>query len=205
MHEAANNWGIALAAEAQALAGQDQAEARRLWARAGEQYARALSIKADMHEAANNWGSALAADAQALVDHDLAEARRLWAKADEQFTHALSIKADLHKVANNLVTMLTRRSNAVRSIDPSGARSDVERAVELLERHGRSSESSRVAVAYNLACAYALSERFDDAIRLLDVCRNAGGLPAHWQEDDDLAALRDTESYRAWLGAHLVG
>jgi hypothetical protein len=54
-HDAAYNWGNALATEAPAVASTDLAEARRLWAAAAERYAQALAIKPDMHEAANNW------------------------------------------------------------------------------------------------------------------------------------------------------
>ncbi|MDR3005575.1 MAG: hypothetical protein LBV14_15255, partial [Acidovorax sp.] len=93
-HSAAYNWGNGLSAEARVVAPTDLAEARKLWAQAGQKYAQALSIKADDHEAANNWGNALSAEANELAPTDLAEARKLWAQAGQKYAQALSIKAD---------------------------------------------------------------------------------------------------------------
>ena len=53
MHEALNNWGIVLQAQAERQQGE---KADQLFAQAGEKYAAALAIKPDMHEALNNWG-----------------------------------------------------------------------------------------------------------------------------------------------------
>ena len=80
-HEAANNWGAALAAEAKALAGSDLPAARALWLQAGQRYAQALQIKPDKHEAANNWGIALLHEWWAVVATDPGEADKLLERA----------------------------------------------------------------------------------------------------------------------------
>jgi len=93
-HEAALNWGVVLANEAQALAASDLAAARALWQRAGEKYQQALTIKPDKYDAALNWGVALADEAQALAASDLPAARALWQQAGEKYQQALTIKPD---------------------------------------------------------------------------------------------------------------
>jgi hypothetical protein len=65
-HEAAFNWGNALAAQARAVKDSDFAKAQKLWRQAGEKYAQALAIKADSHEVAKYWGIALIHEAQAV-------------------------------------------------------------------------------------------------------------------------------------------
>ena len=112
-HEAAYNWGIALNAEARAIAPTDLAEARRLWATSGKRYAQALTIKHDKHEAAHNWGGALSTEAQAVAPTDLAEARRLWAAAGERYAQALAIKPDKHDAANNWGTALDAEARVI--------------------------------------------------------------------------------------------
>ena len=68
MHEAANNWGLALNAEAKALSDKGElSKAQEKWREAGEKYAQALRIKPDTHDAADNWGIALGVEAQALL------------------------------------------------------------------------------------------------------------------------------------------
>ena len=122
MHEAANNWGIALNAEARAIAPTDLAAARRLWAASSKRYAQALTIKPDKHDAAFNWGIALNAEARAVAPTDLAEARRLWAAAAERYAQALAIKPDVHDAANNWGNALDAEARAVAPTDLAEAR-----------------------------------------------------------------------------------
>ena len=75
MHQALNNWGLA-------LAGQQK------YAQAEEKYAAALDIKPDLHEALNNWGVALAD-------------QQKYAQAKEKFAAALDIKPDKHEALFN--------------------------------------------------------------------------------------------------------
>ena len=122
MHEAANNWGTALNAEARAVAPTDLAEARHLWAAAAERYAQALAIKPDKHDAAYNWGYALDDEARAVAPTDLAEARRLWAAAAERYAQALAIKPDKHEAAYNWGSALDDEARAVAPTDLAEAR-----------------------------------------------------------------------------------
>ncbi len=122
LHEAANNWGLALEAEARALPALDLSTARALWQQAGEKYQLALSIKPDDHEAANNCGLALAAEAGALSALDLTAARTLWQQAREKYQLALSIKPDLHEAANNWGNALAVEARALSAIDLTTAR-----------------------------------------------------------------------------------
>ena len=91
-HEAANNWGAALNAEAQAVAPTDLAEARRLWAAAAERYAQALAIKPDKHEAANNWCAMLSTQYHLLKPSAPDEAATLLDQAEQLALRAESIR-----------------------------------------------------------------------------------------------------------------
>jgi NAD-dependent SIR2 family protein deacetylase len=86
-HEAANNWGVALDAEAKALIAQDPSknlpEARSLWQAAGEKYALALNIKDDKHDAANGWSVALSHEVHAIKDSAPRQAEALLNQAQD--------------------------------------------------------------------------------------------------------------------------
>ena len=110
MHEAANNWGVALAAEAQAIAASDLDAARKLWQQAGDKYQQALNIKPDMHEAANNWGAALLHEAIALTPTDGVQADLLRDRAEKiLLQHA---EAAPGAVAYNLACIYGLRGDA---------------------------------------------------------------------------------------------
>ncbi len=95
MHEALNNWGVALTNQARTKTGE---EADRLYALAGEKFQAALAIKPEMHEALTNWGVALGGQASTKTGE---EAHRLYALAGEKYQAALAIKPDMHEALNN--------------------------------------------------------------------------------------------------------
>ena len=197
MHEAANNWGSALNAEARAVAPTDLAEARCLWAAAGERYAQALAIKPDKHEAANNWGITLNAEARAVAPTDLAEARRLWAAAAEHYAQALAIKPDKHEAANNWCAMLSTQYHLLKPSAPDEASLLLDQAEQLALR----AESIRPGSAtYNLACIHSLKDDLPTALEGLRTAHTAGSLPstAHLRADPDLAPLRADPAFQTW-------
>ncbi|MDD5056704.1 MAG: hypothetical protein PHQ60_02450 [Sideroxydans sp.] len=116
-HEAANNWGSALANEASAASVQDLSSAHMLWKQAGEKYLQALTLKPDMYEAANNWGTALSDEARALSAQDLPSARALWKQAGEKFLQALSLKPDDYEAANSWGAVLAAEARAISAQD----------------------------------------------------------------------------------------
>lgn len=121
MHEAAINWGAALAEEAQALKDQDLPAARALWKAAVEKYAQALLVLED-DEAAYNWGNALLDEAKALKDQDLPTARVLLQEAGRKYAQALEIKKDFHEAAYNWGSALDEEAKAVKDQDLPAAR-----------------------------------------------------------------------------------
>jgi hypothetical protein len=153
-HEAAYNWGLALANEAQALAASDVAVARTLWQQAGEKYQQALAIKADMHEAALNWGNALDDEAQALAASDLTAARALWQQAGEKYQQALAIKADMHEAALNWGNALDDEAQAVAASDVAAARTLWQRAGEKYQQ-ALTIKPDKHEAAYNWGLALA--------------------------------------------------
>ena len=95
MHEALNNWGNTLAAQARQKSGE---VADNLFSLAYEKYSKALQIKPDMHEALNNWGNALADQAKLKSGE---EADNLFALAYAKYSEALQIKPDMHDAFYN--------------------------------------------------------------------------------------------------------
>lgn len=121
MHDAANNWGNALAAEARGLAPTNLPAARALWRQAGERYAQALAIKPDMQGPAYNWGNALADEASALAQTDLTAARELWRQSGKQYAQALANKPAEYWIANNWGNALKAEASALASTDLTAA------------------------------------------------------------------------------------
>jgi len=112
-HWIPNNWGNALGGEAQALKDRDLAAARVLWRQAGEKFAQALAIKADVHEAATNWGAALLLEAQAIKDSAPDEASALLAQAQSLLErHRAMSEAGTKVVAYNLACVHARQNQA---------------------------------------------------------------------------------------------
>lgn len=85
-HEAANNWGIALAPT-------DLPAARVRWQTAGERYRQALEIKRDYHVAPYNWSNALIHEFHALLKDDPEAAKNLLDQASLHFRQAEDIKS----------------------------------------------------------------------------------------------------------------
>ena len=115
LHEAAYNWGIALAAEAQAVKNQDLPTARALWKAAGEKYALALElkIKKDDHEAANGWGAALLHEMQAIKVCAPAEAAALLVQAQSLLERHRNMSETAAKVvAYNLACVYALQNQA---------------------------------------------------------------------------------------------
>ncbi len=101
LHEAFNNWGLALAAWAGSKTG---AAAEALYREAGEKYAEAVRIKPDLHEAFNNWGLALADWAGSKTG---AEAEALLGQAEEKLRQTEALRAG--SGAYNLACVAARR------------------------------------------------------------------------------------------------
>jgi len=127
MHEALNNWGLALANRARRAS--DPAEVERLFQAAEEKYEAALAIKPDKHEVLNNWGNALGDRAKRASD--AAEAERLFAAAAENYEAALKIKPDKHVALNNWGLALANRAR--RASDPADADRLLQAAAEKYE------------------------------------------------------------------------
>ena len=129
MHEAFNNWGLALDQQAQALANSDLKLAQSLWSEAYGKYEQALSIKSDDLEALNNWGLALDQQAQVIASSDLELAQQLWSEAYGKYQQVLMIKPDKHWTLNNWGNALHQQAQVIVSSDPK-------RAIELWSEAG---------------------------------------------------------------------
>jgi cytochrome c-type biogenesis protein CcmH/NrfG len=106
MHEALNNWGIALKDHAKTKTG---LEADVLFDKAAEKFEAALRIKPDKHETLNNWGTVLAEQAKTKTGP---EADALFAKAADKYEAALRIKPDMHEALTNWGVALANQAKA---------------------------------------------------------------------------------------------
>ncbi len=188
-HEALNNWGAVLAAQARRS---PDDEARPLLAQACEKYAAALAIKPDQHQALSNWGAALDEQAKRSSDED---AQRLWKQAGERYAAALAIKPDKHEALNNWSGALA--AQAQRS-------DDAQRQRLLDEAYAKCVQAEAIRpgnAAYNLACIHALRGELQPMVEWLDRSHVAGKLPTqkHIAADKDLDSVRDTPEFKAWL------
>ena len=151
----------------------------------------------------NNWGVALAVEAKKLKDQDLPAARALWKMAGEKYAQALDIKKDYYQAANNWVNALLVEMQAIKHSAPAEASALLAQAQSLLELYRDMSEAAAKRVAYNLACVYALQNQAGLAVAQLEVCRFSGNLEAelvnHWRTDSDLAPIRQSPEYIAWM------
>jgi Tfp pilus assembly protein PilF len=95
MHEALNNWGIALSNQARSRTGK---EADDLFGQAYVKYEKALEIKPDKHEAIHSWGIALYDQAKTKTGK---EADELFEQACAKYEKTLEIKPDKHEALNN--------------------------------------------------------------------------------------------------------
>jgi cytochrome c-type biogenesis protein CcmH/NrfG len=106
MHEALNNWGVALSHQAARKSGK---EADKLFSQTYEKFARALKIKPDKYEALNNWGGALSDQARTKKAK---EADKLLSRACEKLASALKIRPDSHKPLCNWGVALSDQARA---------------------------------------------------------------------------------------------
>ena len=180
-------------------ASKETPQGNRFWLQqAARAYAQALQIKPDMHEAANNWGNALAAEAKALADSDLPAARALWLQAGQRYAQALQIKPDKHEAAYNWGNALLRERWAVVATDPDEANIVLERALKLLQSHAQSAPN---AVAYNLACGFALKGDVLETLKWLECEAKSGKLltKSLIQTDKDFDSIRNDSQFVAWF------
>lgn len=94
-HWALNNWGAALAAQAQQKTG---TEADGLFSAACEKYQSAITLKPDKFETLNNWGVALSAQAKQKTKE---EADDLYVAAGEKYRAAIACKPDYYIALTN--------------------------------------------------------------------------------------------------------
>jgi len=109
-HEALNNWGTALSAEAEGLDGKARAEKFSL---SGLKYEAALAIKPDSHEALNNWGAALSVEARLLsgdarrqklldAEEKSRKAREILGKSNYNFACTLAMQGQISSALDEL-------------------------------------------------------------------------------------------------------
>jgi hypothetical protein len=206
--QAARRWGVALGAQARALAAArpaDLAGARALWAQAGEKYALGLQISPDDAAMASNWGTLLGHEANAVASSDLPAARALWQQAYDRY--ALAMKLDPQNIipASNLAAEMTFERTALLKASPAPSAQTIAQADDLLQRARKIllglADDSKATVAYNIACIYAIDGQVADAMQWLQRSNSAGSLPAksHIAQDSDLDAIRNTPAFAAWF------
>jgi tetratricopeptide (TPR) repeat protein len=181
MHEALNNWGLALAELAQLKQEPDLFEA------SFAKFEAALKIKPNKHEALNNWGLALS---------DLAQLKQelvLFVASFAKFEAALKIKPDMYEAFYN-------RGNALKQAwSLTKDTKYFEQATEALNK----AEKINPEKCYNSACLAAIKNDEEGCKERLFRAKAAKSLPPrkHLEDDDDLANMRD----KVWFAELLEG
>jgi tetratricopeptide (TPR) repeat protein len=182
-HEAYYIWGNGLGNLAKTKTG---LEADELYKQVFEKYAKAIEIKPDYYEAYCNWGTYLGNLAETKTG---LEAEELYKQAFEKYAKAIEIKPDYHKAldnwANDLIIFARTKSDKEAQILLGQA---FKIAMKTFELGGS---------AYNFACVNALTNKFDEAFRLLEICLEKNEITfEHVEKDEDWAKLRKMPKYK---------
>ncbi len=189
MHEALNNWGVALWEQAKTKTGE---EADALYAESCKKYDDALKIKPDKHDALNNGGIALSDQARTKVGE---EADALYAEACEKYAEALKIRPDDHEVLSNWGYGLTMQAN-IKSGDEADAV-----YVQAREKLLAAEDISPGAGSYNLACLCSIESKPDECKQWLEKLHDTGKLPNREkiESDDDFDNVRESDWFKEFL------
>jgi tetratricopeptide (TPR) repeat protein len=159
---ALNNWGAALADQAETEEGED---ADRFFEEAGRKYAEALRLKPDFPEVLGNWGNALYSQAKTKAGE---EADRLFEEAGRKYAEALRLKPDYHEALVNWGAALSGQATMKRGEEAGHLLRQARQ--KLLEAEQMRAGSG----ALNLACFEAIDGNTSEAIRWLQACESAG-------------------------------
>src|ERR1022692_3312124 len=155
---ALNNWGAALADQAETEEGED---ADRLFEEAGRKFAEALRLKPDFPEVLGNWGNGLYNQAKTKAGE---EADRLFEEAGRKYAEALRLEPDHPEALGNWGHALYDQAKT----------KDGEEADRLFNEAGRKLAEHVGRGAYNLACSHARTGDTRGAVRQLQVCESVG-------------------------------
>jgi tetratricopeptide (TPR) repeat protein len=183
-HQSYFSWGTYLGNLAKT---KSDAEAESLYLQAFEKYSKAIEIQPNDHDAYNNWGSDLGNLAEIKSGN---EAEELYLRALEKYSKSIEIEPDKHDAYNNYGNCLMHLAKT-----KSGIEADVlfTQAFEKLNKAIDLGGSS-----YNLACSYALTNRFDEAFILLEKCLQNNETTFEFVENDtDWDQLRAEPQYEA--------
>jgi hypothetical protein len=115
-----NNWGNALADQAQKIASIEPNTAQSFRKEALAKYMQALQINPNLHEAINNCGILLADEASHVVKTDRVGAESLWIKAREKYTDALTQKPSMNTARYGLAcldALENKHDSAINQLD----------------------------------------------------------------------------------------
>jgi hypothetical protein len=139
--------------------------------------------------------------AQKLAEKNEPPSATYWYKqAYERYTQALRLKPENHQAAYNWGISLGSEAHTLAATDPATAHKKWQHAVELLRNLELLAPTRQVY--YNLACFLSRLELLDESLSKLEIARFNGQLPSHWENDDDLINLRETETYKTWYKTH---
>lgn len=189
-YEALNNWGLSLANEAMTLSGKKQNDT---FQKAYGKFAKSIEIKSDYHNAFINWNAALINHAKNLSGKQQEETIQL---AYEKISNAIEIEPNSHEAFDNWGVVFLEKAKIL-----SGEKQK-EAYAKAFEKLNRAKEINQKP-NFNLACLYALTNRYNEAIDELEACSEAGTLPVrpldHIEGDTDLDSLREYPRFMALM------
>lgn len=178
-HEALTTWGYALVGLAMNAEGEERAVLLR---DACERYERAVTLDPDNIEVFRGWGNVLV---ELGMNADGEERARLLREACERYERAVATEPDYHDMLDRWAAALLCLAGG--ASDAKAARAY---AAEAAEKARAASALQPTSGDYNLACALARQEEFDESLALVE--QEISRDPARRSQalaDADLAAL----------------
>ena len=121
-----------------------------------------------------------------------------------KYRQALEINPNEHEAAIDWAFALLQEVQAIQADEPLEAQALLKEGQGLLERQSALSEEGAKAVAYNLACIYALQSKVTESLQHLEICRLGGSLPdpEYLLKEKDLDLIRPSSEFQAWWHNH---
>lgn len=158
-----------------------------------QKYEQAIIINPKAYDAYLNWAIALSEEAITLSEK---EAREKFKQAYQNYEQANKIKPNDYHTYSNWGTSLLNEARLI------SGKLAFEKIIEA-EKKSQKAKSIINKGNYNLACAFALTDKIPKALKELTQCNKDGTLPKlkHLETDTDMDPLRETKEFQELISS----